>query len=125
MQKILSVDDSAVMRKIIRASIESLGFELLEAKDGQEALTILNLQYPEVILILLDWNMPVMNGYEFLTHMKSIDKLKHIKVMMVTTESEKANVVKAIQAGASHYIVKPFTQELLALKINEALHKGA
>ncbi|MGE5370576.1 MAG: response regulator [Solirubrobacterales bacterium] len=121
MPKILSIDDSTVMRKIIRQSVEAMGYELLEAKDGHDALGVLNFHHEDVVLILLDWNMPVMDGYEFLNRMKQIERFSHIKVMMVTTKSEKENVVKAITAGACHYVIKPFSKEDLIVRIMEAL----
>ncbi|MGE5373287.1 MAG: response regulator [Solirubrobacterales bacterium] len=125
MAKILSVDDSTVMRKIIASCVQELGYDLLEAKDGLDAISVLERNGPQdVALILLDWNMPVMNGYEFLTRIKARPEFKPLKVMMVTTESEKASVIRAIQAGACHYVTKPFTKEDLAKRITEALGKG-
>ncbi|MGE5417276.1 MAG: response regulator, partial [Acidobacteriota bacterium] len=112
-------------RKITANCVQGMGYELLEAKDGLDALTVLSRCNPnDVALILLDWNMPVMNGYEFLLRLKATEEFKDLKVMMVTTESEKMSVIKAIQAGACHYITKPFTQEDLTKRIMEALHKG-
>ncbi|MFZ5985945.1 MAG: response regulator [Bacillota bacterium] len=122
--KILSVDDSAMIRKIIKGAAQVLEFELLEASDGYEALKVLEEEYQNIELILLDWNMPGMNGYELLQKIKDHNMFRNIPVMMVTTESEKKNVVKAIQAGASHYMTKPFTFEELIKKILECLGRG-
>ncbi|SFM06559.1 response regulator [Pelosinus propionicus] len=122
--KILSVDDSAIIRKIIRSGVEVLDYELVEAADGIEALTILEGSSEEIILILLDWNMPGMDGLVFLEKIKNTASLKHIPVMMVTTESEKENIIRAIQAGAINYLVKPFTIEELMKKVLECMGEG-
>jgi two-component system chemotaxis response regulator CheY len=121
MMKILSVDDSAIMRKIIRGAVDMLGLEFLEAENGQIALDILNRDYLDIGLVLLDWNMPVKDGYETLVAIKTDPRLKHIPVMMVTTEGERTNVIRAIQAGAQHYLMKPFTQEDLLKRIMECI----
>jgi two-component system, chemotaxis family, chemotaxis protein CheY len=122
--KILSVDDSAIVRKIMRSAVEVLNYELLEAGDGIEALAILEKEWPDTLLILMDWNMPGMNGYDCLVALKKRIEFQNIPVMMVTTESEKENIVKAIQAGAAHYMTKPFTMEELIKKIMECLGIG-
>jgi two-component system chemotaxis response regulator CheY len=122
--KVLSVDDSAIVRKIIRSAVEVLNYDFLEAGDGAEALAVLEREWQETILILLDWNMPGMNGYECLVALKQHPEFQKIPVMMVTTESEKENIVKAIQAGAAHYVTKPFTIEELIKKIMECLGIG-
>lgn len=122
--KLLSVDDSNIVRKIMRGAAEVLNYELLEAADGIEGLELLEGEYQEVDLILLDWNMPGMNGYDFLTAVKADERYKSIPVMMVTTETEKTSIIKAIQAGAVHYMIKPFTIEELVKKILESLGQG-
>lgn len=122
--KILSVDDSAIVRKIIRGAVEVLGHNLLEASDGLEGMEVLEKNAEEIGLILLDWNMPGMNGLELLKKIKSNERYNTIPVMMVTTESEKENIVKAIKAGAVHYVVKPFTMEELIKKMMESLGRG-
>ncbi len=119
--KVLSVDDSAIIRKIIRGSTDVLGLEFLEASDGKEALELLGQEYQDVGLILLDWNMPVMDGFTTLQNLKSDARFQGIPVMMVTTEAERVNVVRAIQAGAKHYLMKPFASEDLMSKIMECL----
>lgn len=123
--KILSVDDSAIIRKIIRNGVELLDYELLEAGDGMEALAMLEQSSANIKLILLDWNMPGMDGLDFLRKIKENPALKHLPVMMVTTESEKENIIKAIQAGAINYMVKPFSIEELLKKIIECIGEGA
>jgi len=117
MEKILSVDDSAIVRIMIKKGVEAMGYGFIEASDGQEALEVLGREYKETALILLDWNMPGMNGMEFLSVIKADPRYKGITVMMVTTESEKASIVKAIQSGVSNYMLKPFTEEDLKKKI--------
>lgn len=121
MSKILTVDDSRIIRRIISGAVELLGFEVLEAENGQMALEELIAHGEEVKLILLDWNMPVMDGYSTLEAIKADPKTRGIPVMMVTTEAEKTNVIKAIKAGASHYLTKPFTQEDLMSRMLECL----
>jgi two-component system chemotaxis response regulator CheY len=115
--KILSVDDSSTIRKIIRASVEILNYELLEASGGKEALDILAKEWENVKLILLDLNMPGMSGFEFLAAIKGNMYYKDIPVMMVTTEGEKESIVKAVKAGVTNYLLKPFTSEELTKKI--------
>lgn len=124
MTKILSVDDSAIMRKIIRGTVDVLGYDFLEATNGQEALDLLDGSYSDVGLVILDWNMPVKDGYATLEELKKDDRYRDIPVMMVTTESERSNIIRAIQAGAQHYVTKPFTQEDLSMKIMECLGMG-
>ncbi|MEN6348770.1 MAG: response regulator [Syntrophomonas sp.] len=119
--KILSVDDSAIVRIMIKKGVETLGYECLEASDGEEALSVLAREFKEVSLILLDWNMPGMNGMEFLNIVKADARYKGIPVMMVTTESEKASIVKAIQSGVANYMLKPFEEEDLKKKIMACL----
>jgi two-component system, chemotaxis family, chemotaxis protein CheY len=115
--KILSVDDSAIIRRIIRGAVDVLGYDFLEAANGEEALAVLDAE--EVNLVVLDWNMPVLDGYQTLVAMRQNPKFSHIPVIMVTTESEKSNVIRAIQAGAQHYFTKPFSQEDLMTRILE------
>lgn len=122
--RILAVDDSRMMLRLIRGAIEALGFQPLEAANGREALELLAEHSQEVALILLDWNMPQMNGIETLRALKGRPDTAHIPVMMVTTESEGAAVVEAIRAGAAHYVTKPFTPQDLILRMMECLGRG-
>jgi len=121
--KVLIVDDSSITRKIIKAVADVLQMEAEEAQDGIEALEILSLKYREIDLVLLDWNMPEMSGYDVLVEIKSSDKFRHIPVMMVTTEGQKSNIVAAVRAGASNYLTKPFTVDQLESKIIECIGK--
>lgn len=118
---ILSVDDSAIARMMIRNGVEALGYDFLEASDGQEGLVVLLKNCPQIALILLDWSMPGMNGLEFLNIIKADSRYKAIPIMVVTTESEKASIIKAIQLGVSNYLLKPFDEEELKKKITACL----
>lgn len=122
--QILAVDDSRMMLRLIRGAIETIGFRSLEARNGREALELLSQHTDEVALILLDWNMPEMNGIETLRALRARPEFAAIPVMMVTTESEKQAVVEAIRAGATHYLTKPFAQQDLILRIMECLGRG-
>ena len=119
--KLLVVDDSSIIRKIIKAAADVLQLEVEEAQDGVEALEKLSECHEEIDLVLLDWNMPEMNGYDVLVEIKNSDKYKDIPVMMVTTESQKICIVSAIRAGADNYLTKPFTVDELQTKISECL----
>lgn len=121
---ILTVDDSHVMRKIISSSIEALGYRAMQAVHGREALEKLDASGDDVALVLLDWNMPELNGFETLQAMRASEQLADIPVMMVTTERERGNVIRAIQAGATHYLTKPFNQQDLMTRIMECLGLG-
>jgi two-component system chemotaxis response regulator CheY len=112
----LVVDDSKSMRMIIGKVLREIGFEVAEAGDGQQALDRLN-HGEEVQLILLDWNMPVMNGYQLVCAIRTNVLLGDIRIMMVTTETSMANIQQALDAGANEYLMKPFTKELLLEKI--------
>ena len=119
--KLLVVDDSSIIRKIIKAAADVLEMETEEAQDGIEALEKLSTHYKDIDLVLLDWNMPEMSGYDVLVEIKSSDIYKHIPVMMVTTEGQKSNIVAAVRAGADNYLTKPFTVEELESKILECI----
>ena len=119
--KLLVVDDSSIIRKIIKAAADVLQMDTEEAQDGIEALEILAANYKEIDLVLLDWNMPEMSGYEVLIEIKNSDRYKHIPVMMVTTEGQKSNIVAAVRAGADNYLTKPFTVDELEEKILECI----
>jgi two-component system chemotaxis response regulator CheY len=122
--KILAVDDSLVMQRILSDAIESLGFEPLCASNGEDALEVIRHHADELALVLLDWNMPVMDGLTTLQAMQKSERFSRIPVMMVTTECEKQRVVEAIKAGAKHYLTKPFSNQDLAVRIMECLGQG-
>lgn len=119
--KILCVDDSAAIRRIIRNSIDVLGFETVEAADGLQGWETLEKMGSDIKLVLLDWNMPNLDGYSLLVKIKQDPRFVDIPVTMVTTESERAKVVQAIKAGARNYLVKPFSAEDLKTKIMESI----
>jgi two-component system, chemotaxis family, chemotaxis protein CheY len=115
--KILLVDDSATMRRIQKTQLNNLGIaDVIEAGDGSQALTVLQQNMP-IDVILLDWNMPVMDGFTFLTKVREDATYKSVKIIMCTSESEKNRVVEALKAGANNYLVKPFTPDALKEKL--------
>ena len=122
--KILIVDDSSVMRKVVKTAADVLDLETVEAQDGVEALSILTEGYDDIDLVLLDWNMPGKTGFEVLQEIKANEDYKNIPVMMVTTEGHKTSIVAAVRAGADNYLVKPFTIDELESKIVECLGQG-
>jgi two-component system chemotaxis response regulator CheY len=116
--KILIVDDMSTMRRIVRNLLKQLGFNNVEeAENGQEGLD--KLRQGTFGFAVLDWNMPVMTGIDLLRAIRADEKLKAMPVLMVTAEAQKENLMEAIQAGVSNYIVKPFTAEVLQEKINK------
>jgi two-component system chemotaxis response regulator CheY len=116
--KILVVDDMSTMRRIVKNIMKQLGFaNVEEAENGQEALD--KLRAEPFGFVISDWNMPVMTGIDLLRAIRADNKLKDIPVLMVTAEAQKENLVEAIKAGVSNYIVKPFTAEVLQEKMNK------
>ena len=114
--KILVVDDFSTMRRIVRNILQQIGFtNIEEAEDGKMALN--RLKGGGVNLVISDWNMPNMMGIDLLRHVRADDGLKKLPFLMVTAESQKENVIEAVQAGVSNYIVKPFTAETLEQKL--------
>ena len=112
----LIIDDSRAMRSILRRIVTDLGFETLEAGHGQEALDHLEAgRVPQ--LCLIDWNMPVMDGYTFVTRVRENPAWRDITLMMVTTESEHGQIVRALAAGAHEYVIKPFTPDAIVEKL--------
>lgn len=110
------IDDSRAMRSILRRVVTGLDFEASEAGNGREALDQLEAGVvPDVCLI--DWNMPVMDGYTFITKVRENPEWRNITLMMVTTESEQSNIVRALAAGAHEYVIKPFTPDAIAEKL--------
>ncbi len=115
MKSCLIVDDSKVIRKVARHILETLEFEVEEAGDGQEALTQCEVRMPDVVL--LDWNMPVMSGMEFLKVLRGSVVSAQPKVVFCTTENDMAHIRAAIAAGADEYVMKPFDRETLQAKL--------
>jgi len=120
--KILVVDDSSTMRRIIMNCLEEIGDnEIVEAVDGLDAL--MKLKEHNIDLVLTDWNMPNMDGLALLKKLRSNPEFLRVPILMVTTEAEKSNVVVALKEGANNYIVKPFSAEVLQDKIDAAIKK--
>jgi len=118
MKSCLVVDDSRVIRMVARRILEDLQFEVEEAADGMEALNACRTRMPEAIL--LDWNMPVMNGIDFLRQLRRESGGAGPVVVFCTTENDLAHITQAIEAGANEYIMKPFDGEILQSKFAEA-----
>jgi len=114
----LVVDDSLVVRKAARRIIEGFGFAVTEARDGQEALDACRAGLPDAVL--LDWNMPVMDGITFLRAARAEFGAEHPCIVLCTTESEFARIVEALEAGAQEYVMKPFDAEILRDKFTQA-----
>ncbi|MDZ4672897.1 MAG: response regulator [Gemmatimonadota bacterium] len=112
----LVVDDSRAIRSIIGKSVRELGFEVLEAGHGGEALAQLQ-THGAVELALVDWNMPEMNGFDFLVAVRANPAWKDMIVLMVTTETEMCQMQRALEAGANEYVMKPFTRDVLREKL--------
>jgi len=112
----LVIDDSRTVRAIIGNILREVGVEVIEAADGREGLAQLN-QAPGVELVLVDWNMPVMNGLDFIKAVRSDRAFDPVRIMMVTTETEQEQVMRALAAGANEYLMKPFTKEILVAKL--------
>ncbi len=118
--KVLIVDDFATMRRILKNILKQLGFKnLLEADDGTTALEVL--ERNEVDLVISDWNMPKMTGLELLKSVRASEKYAKVPFLMVTAEAQKQNVIEAVQAGVSNYVVKPFTAEGISAKLERIL----
>jgi two-component system chemotaxis response regulator CheY len=115
MKSCLVVDDSKVIRKVARHILETLNFSVNEAEDGRAALARIDEQVPDVVL--LDWNMPVMSGLEFLRNLRERDLVTQPKVVFCTTENDTAHIRAAIEAGADEYVMKPFDRETLESKL--------
>ncbi len=112
----LIIDDSKAMRTILCRMLHGLGFEVVEAANGREAMEQLQ-TLGKVDLALVDWNMPEMNGYEFVRAIRAQQMYDGVLLMMVTTETEMEKVVRALAAGANEYVMKPFTQEVILEKL--------
>jgi two-component system chemotaxis response regulator CheY len=112
----LIIDDSRAMRMILRRIVTDLGFTCAEAGNGQEALDEIAAG-PRPDVCLIDWNMPVMDGYTFVTRVRADPGLRDITLMMVTTESEHGQIVRALAAGAHEYVIKPFTPDAIVEKL--------
>ena len=116
--KVLVVDDMSTMRRIVKNVLKEIGFsDMIEAENGQDALN--KLKVGDIGLIVSDWNMPVMQGIELLRAVRADAELKDLPFLMVTAEAQKENIIEAVQAGVSNYVVKPFTPEALQGKLEK------
>lgn len=113
----LIVDDSRTIRKVSRDIVESLSFKVVEAENGEVGLSECRARMPDVIL--LDWNMPVMDGYSFLKELRKTPGGVEPKVVFCTTENDMGHITRALEAGADEYIMKPFDKDILATKFRE------
>ncbi|WP_027705448.1 chemotaxis response regulator CheY [Zymobacter palmae] len=120
--KFLVIDDFPTMRRIVRNLLKELGYSNVEeAEDGVDALN--KLREGSFDFVVSDWNMPNLDGLEMLKQIRQDDQLKHLPVLMVTAEAKKENIIEAAQAGASGYVVKPFTAGTLEEKLNKIFEK--
>jgi len=117
MSKALVVDDSRTIRTIIRRILIDLGYEVCEAGNGVEALKLLEIEKSTVKLILADWNMPEMDGFDLLKRLRQNPEFDLVKILMVTTETEMSQMTSAMEAGANEYVMKPFTKDILLEKL--------
>ncbi|HWW48548.1 MAG TPA: response regulator [Xanthobacteraceae bacterium] len=117
MKTCLIVDDSSVIRKVARRILEGLDFRIIEAENGEEALEACKKELPDAVL--LDWNMPVMDGYEFLRTLRRMPNGDMPKVVFCTTENDVAHIARALHAGANEYIMKPFDKDIVTAKFHE------
>ena len=116
MRQALVVDDSRAIRAILRKKLTALGFTICEAGDGEEAVRVLR-ENPGVSLAMVDWNMPVMNGLQFVQATRSDSSYNDLVIVMVTTETETSQMMAALDAGANDYIMKPFTDDVVAERL--------
>jgi two-component system chemotaxis response regulator CheY len=114
--KALVVDDSRAMRMVLRQILSEFGFDVAEAVHGRDALSYLQ-SNPDTTLALVDWNMPEMNGLELVEAVRGDARLKDVRMMMVTTETEMSSVERAMRAGANEYIMKPFSKAAILEKL--------
>ncbi len=117
MNTAMVIDDSRAMRAILARMLRALGFDVVEAANGQEALDRLKHMRDLPVVALVDWNMPVLNGLDFVVAVRQRDEWRNIALMMVTTESEYSQIVRALAAGAHEYVIKPFTEDAIAEKL--------
>ena len=116
----LVVDDSRAIRTILSKTLKELGFEVCAAANGKEALEVIQAEKTALTLILLDWNMPEMNGLDLLKRLRENPKLSSLVVVMVTAETEMDHIAEALEAGANEYVMKPFTKDIIVGKLQLA-----
>jgi two-component system chemotaxis response regulator CheY len=122
--KILAVDDSMLIRRLVASAASVLGAECVLAEDGVIGLSQLEADPSGFSLVCLDWNMPNMNGLDFLKHIRADDRWKELPVLMLTTEGSRDAIITAIKAGATAYMTKPFYEKDLQAKMLDCLGLG-
>ena len=113
---VLVIDDSRAMRAVLGQILRQMGYEVVEAANGREAIDRLN-EVGKPQFVLVDWNMPEMNGLDFIRAVRDETQHRDLPIMMVTTETETSQVVKALAAGANEYVMKPFTKDMMEDKL--------
>lgn len=121
--KVIVADDSMLTRKIVIKYLEPLGYTAIEAANGGEVISLLQTEPSLPELILMDWNMPVLDGFQVLQMLSKDNRYRDIPVIMLTSESDDTNRIQALEAGASGYVTKPFTSDDLVQAINDILKK--
>ncbi len=116
----LVVDDSRAIRTILSRTLKELGFEVREAANGKEALEMIQAEKTAVTLILVDWNMPEMNGLDLLKQLRQHPEFSSLVVVMVTAETDMDHIAEALEAGANEYVMKPFTKDIIVGKLQLA-----
>ncbi len=117
MKKALVIDDSRAMRMIISQALSGCGFEVVQAANGRQGLDVMASEGSAVNVVLVDWNMPEVNGLEFVQQVRANSGFASIPLVMVTTETEVEQMVRALDAGANEYVMKPFTREVIEDKL--------
>ena len=117
MPNVLVIDDSRAIRMILGRTLEQFGYTVLPAGNGREAMDKLKTDSPDLALVLVDWNMPEMNGLEFAQAFRLMAKYQRVPLVMVTSETETNQMIKALAAGANEYLMKPFTDAMLVGKL--------
>lgn len=116
MRRALIVDDSRAIRRIVRTALARFGYEVLEAPTGNQSFAVLDCQ-PDVCLILVDWNLPDLNGLDFVKQLRASPHRSQVVVMMVSSETDVDQMFAALHAGANEYVVKPFREQMVADKL--------
>ena len=117
MGKALVIDDSRTIRMILSNTLAELGYQVSQASNGKEALSAVEREDDGFALFLVDWNMPEMNGLEFVKCLRANPRYSTVPLMMVTTETEMSQMATALEAGANEYVMKPFTKEIITDKL--------
>lgn len=117
MPRAMVVDDSRAMRMLLTRTLTESGFEVVQAADGQQGLDALQQQGDSLSLVLVDWNMPGMDGLEFVRNVRARNEYAGVRLVMVTTETEIEQMARALEAGADEYVMKPFTSDIMRDKL--------